>query len=97
MRYGALVWRAGKQARIEVNTKDGAFLSQVPADTDQRININKASPSTLQKLPSVGSTIAKKIVDYRVAHGDFESIEDLGNVPGIGRNKLEKLQEWIMV
>jgi hypothetical protein len=52
-----LVWRAGKQARIEVNTKDGAFLSQVPADTDQRININKASPSTFAFLRNINRGI----------------------------------------
>jgi len=59
------------------------------------ISINNASEQELVTLPGVGSSMAKRIIDYRNANGSFNCIEDLMNVKGIGEKKYEKLKEFI--
>ena len=48
------------------------------------MNLNSASAQSLEALPSIGARLADAIVDYRESHGDFQSVEDITNVPGIG-------------
>ena len=42
-------------------------------------------------LPGVGETTAERILEYRHEHGRFSSLEDLLNVKGIGKKKLERI------
>jgi competence protein ComEA len=61
------------------------------------ININTASASELDALPGIGPVIAKSIVDYRTAHGNFHSIDDIQNVPRIGPATFSKFKDKITV
>ena len=61
----------------------------------QRLNINAASPSDLEKLPGIGPSLAQKIVEYRHTHGLFLTIEDLIKVSGIGPAKLDQIRDLI--
>lgn len=63
----------------------------------EKININIANEKTLSSLPGVGIKTAKKIVDYRTAHGFFNNIEEIKNVSGIGEKKFQKLKEMITI
>lgn len=68
---------------------------QVGASTvssDGGININSASASELEELPGVGPVLAQRIVEWRTANGPFTSIDDLGQVSGIGTSVLEQLR-----
>ena len=66
------------------------------ADTDGRIDINKASSSELMELPGIGAVKAEAIVAYREQHR-FESIEDIRNVPGIKEGLFQKIKDLIRV
>ena len=68
----------------------------VPASVE-KININTASASKLESLPGIGPSLAKKIVEFREAHGPFVTIEDLLNVSGIGQAKLEGIRDLITI
>ncbi len=59
------------------------------------LNINTASTEELQTLPNIGERMAKRIIDYRIQHGDFVSVNSLQNVKGIGPKTLEKLKPFI--
>ena len=76
---------------------DGA--SGVVDDTTNQtvVNINKADETELQSLNGIGESLATSIVQYRKEHGNFETIEDLKNVPGIGDSKFENIKEYIKV
>ncbi len=39
--------------------------------------------------------LAQRIHDFRAEHGDFETVEDLLAVPGIGEGKLATLREAV--
>lgn len=61
------------------------------------VNINTASEQELDSLPGVGPAKAKAIVEYRKAHGDFKSVDDLKNVKGIGDKTFADLKSDIAV
>lgn len=45
-----------------------------------KVNINNANEEELKKITGIGASIAKKIIEYRVANGKFSSIEEIKNV-----------------
>lgn len=57
------------------------------------VNINTADADTLaQALRGIGRSKAEAIVAYRDEHGPFKSLDELGNVKGIGDKTLEQLR-----
>jgi competence protein ComEA len=61
------------------------------------LNLNTATPEQLDALPGVGPATAQKILDYRQEHGGFGSVEELGEVPGIGDVRLAALRDLVRV
>jgi competence protein ComEA len=61
------------------------------------VNINTASESQLMLLPRVGPSLAKKIVEYRQANGEFKAPDELVMVPGIGDKTYELMAPYISV
>ena len=57
------------------------------------ISINRASAQDFERLPGVGPALAKRMVEWRRAHGGFKTIEDLLEVKGIGAKKLAKMRD----
>ena len=61
------------------------------------ININKASEAQLTSLHGIGSSKAQQIILFREAFGDFERVEDLTQVQGIGEKTLAKNRHRLRV
>ena len=61
------------------------------------VNINTAAESQLMLLPRVGPSLAKKIVEYRQANGEFKAADELVLVPGIGDRTYELMAPYITV
>ena len=61
------------------------------------LNINTASKEDLDLLPGVGASKAEEIVKYRDQKGQFITIEDIQNVPGIGPGIFLKIKDLISV
>ena len=57
------------------------------------VDINTADQKTLESLPGVGPATAKEIVKGR----PYKSVDDLANVKGIGKSKLEKIKPLVSV
>lgn len=61
------------------------------------VNINTATADQLDVLPGVGPATAAAIISYRDQHGPFVSVDDLGDVRGIGPAKLDALRGLVTV
>jgi competence protein ComEA len=61
------------------------------------LNLNTATVQQLDTLPGVGPVRAAAIVAWREAHGKFNSVDQLGEVDGIGPARLEKLRPLVRV
>lgn len=57
----------------------------------RKIDLNTASAAELDLLPSIGPTLAARIIADREANGPFSSLDDLDRVPGIGPKTIAKL------
>jgi competence protein ComEA len=68
-----------------------------PVETQGKININQATLAELDVLPGIGAEKAQAIIDYRNKYGNFQSIEDLLYVPGIGPSILSSIRDMIDV
>lgn len=73
--------------------KDGVNSS----NKEGKININKASQTELETLSGVGPSTALKIINYRNENGNFKTIDDIKNVPGIGEAKFENIKNDICI
>ncbi len=60
-----------------------------------QININQATTSEFELLPGIGQVKAMRIVEYRKRHQKFKSLDELKNIPGIGKKTLETLKPFI--
>jgi competence protein ComEA len=69
--------------------------SGVPGTPGARVSLSSASESDLDELPGIGPVTARKIVEWRAAHGPFRSVEALDAIPGIGPGRIEQLRDLV--
>ena len=62
---------------------------------DSCINVNRAGAEQLDALPGVGPVIARRIIDYREAHGPFRRLADMERVKGIGPATVKKIGKMV--
>lgn len=84
---------AGDQ--IVIPGPEAAVLGGGEVAADGLIPLNRADPAALEELPGVGPVLAERIVAYRDENGNFESVEDLLEVPGIGEAKLASIRDLV--
>ena len=62
-----------------------------------RVNLNSATAAQLEELPGVGPVLAGRIIDWRTEHGRFASVDELGEISGIGDKIFAALQPKVTV
>ena len=69
---------------------------------ESRVNPNDAPIESLIRLPGIGISRARAIVEYREKFGDkdggypaFQSSNDLQKVKGIGPKTVQNVSEWL--
>ncbi|HJR11399.1 MAG TPA: helix-hairpin-helix domain-containing protein [Rhodanobacteraceae bacterium] len=72
------------------------FAMALPAFAATPVNVNKADAQTIAtSLDGIGISKAQAIVAYRDAHGPFKSVDEVGNVKGVGAKTLERNRDAI--
>ena len=61
------------------------------------LDLNAATAEQLDALPGIGPVTAAAIVAWRTANGRFTTVDQLGEVDGIGSGRLEKLRPLVRV
>jgi competence protein ComEA len=78
-----------------------AVIGDTAAATDTTpagpVNVNSATADQLDVLPGVGPTTAAAIIAHREQHGPFQTVDQLGDVRGIGPAKLDALRGLVTV
>jgi len=62
-----------------------------------RIDLNKARRADLLQLPGVGPAMVERIEAYRREHDGFRTVDELGEVRGIGPTTLARLRPFVSV
>jgi competence protein ComEA len=93
--------RLASGTRMEIDEKAGYRLGRMSGDTlmtlGLALDLNTATAEDLDALPGIGPVLAKRIIDYRTAHGPFKKIDDLMAVSGIGPKKLENIKAYVII
>ena len=85
--------------RNEANAVEAPVIENEPSEIEEElmININTANVFELQLLEGIGEKTAERIIEYRNENGNFEVIEDLMRIDGIGKKKFDAMKENICV
>ncbi|MGH4025132.1 MAG: helix-hairpin-helix domain-containing protein, partial [Pseudonocardiaceae bacterium] len=79
---------------------DGAVppaAAEGAAAASSLVDLNTATLEQLDALPGVGPVTAQRIVDWRVAHGRFTSVDQLREVSGIGEARFARLKDLVRI
>jgi competence ComEA-like helix-hairpin-helix protein len=86
-------------SRLEVAPDGGFRLAAMPGaqllTLGLPLDLNRATADDLAAIPGLGPALARRIVDYRTAHGPFQHLDDLGEIPGIGSQNLTNLKPYL--
>ena len=80
-----------------VNDNSGNNYGMNSTNLSDLININTASLEQLMTLSGIGESKARSIISYRKENGNFNEIEDITKVSGIGQALYEKIKDYITV
>jgi len=61
------------------------------------IDLNTATVKELAALPGVGKKRAQAIVDYRAENGNFESVDEIKKIDGIGKKTFSKISDRVII
>lgn len=61
------------------------------------ISINHGSKEEFMALPGIGEVLAERIVNYREENGAFSNKEELLNVEGVGKKRVEEIMDLITI
>jgi len=91
--------RDGDKILVPTKVQSTTYLPTTGTEDSQNgiVNINTASESEIEKLPGIGSELAKRIVQYRTKNGSFSSISELKKVEGIGEKRFEAIKELVRI
>lgn len=92
---GIFVGRHTARTYIPLNNDSNISTEEASVAQTGKININTATEDELQLLPGIGAVLAQRIIDYRHKNGPFSDISKLLLVEGIGKNKLNDIQNYI--
>jgi competence protein ComEA len=89
--------KPGEQLTTAPQASAGAPGSSGGTVTPTIVDLNTADAETLDTLPGVGPVMAQRILQWRADNGRFTSIDELGEVSGIGDKMLAQLRPLVRV
>ncbi len=80
-----------------LTTQTAALPRRKPTLNEKSVNLNAATAAQLIALPGIGPSYAERIIAYRGDHGPFKTVDELANVKGIGKKRLEQIRPFVTV
>lgn len=91
-RGGSMLLGAPGTAGAAASPGGAAAASPTPP-----VDLNTATLEALDGLPGIGPVLAQRILDWRAANGRFSTVDELGEVSGIGEATLADLRPLVRV
>lgn len=94
------IYDVDKQAELVSSGSGNGIIDETQSSNDIKnglVNLNTATKQELQTLPGIGESTAEKIINYRDENGNFNDIDDIKNVSGIGDSKFNSIKDMITV
>ena len=60
--------------------------------TMEKVDLNRANASDLDKIKGIGPVVSNLIVNFRNEHGPFKSWDDVGKIPGFKTRMVEQVK-----
>lgn len=89
-----IISNSGENILLEEGNSKGTQSSE---GVNAKVNINTAQQTELETLPGIGPSLAQRIIEYRETNGNFQNIEDLQNVKGIGDSKYSNIKDSVCI
>lgn len=93
-RRGGSMLLGAPAAATAAGASGGAATSASPTAP---VDVNTATLEQLDGLPGIGPVLAQRILDWRAANGRFSTVDELGEVSGIGEATLSDLRPLVRV
>ncbi len=87
--------RSGGREHATKNSVKEDAPGKLKAGSSEQIGLNSATAEQLERLPTVGPSMAARILAHRQQAGGFSKIEDLMLVTGIGPKKFAKIAPFV--
>jgi len=95
---GELRWVSGVGPSLLAAIDDQVTVGAIgPRPPRAPLDLNRATPRELERLPGIGPTRAAAIVDDRRAHGPFDTVDALARVRGVGPVTVARIAERVTV
>ncbi|GAA2754408.1 ComEA family DNA-binding protein [Amnibacterium kyonggiense] len=85
----------GQQVVVPKRGAAPAATAAAGTATGATVSLSSATAEQLETLPRIGPALAARIIAYREAHGGFSSVDELGQVGGIGPKTLAGLRDLV--
>ena len=90
---GTSVQISSENGHIHVST--GTMPAAYKITLKIPISVNTASLEELDTIPGIGPTLAEKIINHRSLYGPFKTVEEIKNVPSMGKLRYLKIEPYI--
>jgi competence protein ComEA len=85
--------QGGQSSCSSISSTTGG--SSFHSSTATKTSLSRATLDQLDALPGVGPALAQRIIDWRTAHGGFQSVDQLDDVSGIGAKLMASLKPLV--
>ncbi len=81
----------------EIEAHRGVEYAETGESRIGKLDLNHATEEELAALPQIGAKRAEAIVDWRLRHGSFTSVDELLQVDGFDREGIKELESTVTV